>query len=86
MDAEHTRTPTTRWIRIGIKFAFTFGFGALGIVATGMAWRFFGTPGAIFYFLVGTAGGMLLLYVTAPAAAHLGAHFRVLDEICEATA
>jgi uncharacterized membrane protein YuzA (DUF378 family) len=48
-----------------VKFAFTFGFGALGIVATGLAWRVFGTPGAIFYFLVGTAGGMLLLYLTA---------------------
>jgi MFS transporter, FSR family, fosmidomycin resistance protein len=49
----------------GIKFALTFGFGALGLQATGLVWTAFGYPGAIFFFLAGTGSVMILLYALA---------------------
>jgi hypothetical protein len=49
----------------GIKFALTFGVGALGTLATGAVWQATGSPGAIFYFVAGSASLMLLLFFTA---------------------
>jgi len=49
----------------GAKCALTFGFGALGTPATGLAWTAFGSPGAIFFFLAGTGTMMILLYTAA---------------------
>jgi MFS transporter, FSR family, fosmidomycin resistance protein len=49
----------------GVKFALTFGIGAVGLYVTGLVWRAAGTPSPVFYLVGGSALVMIALFVLA---------------------